>query len=196
MILVLTPENKVTNEAQKINQLFEAGLQCLHLRKPYKDYQEHCDYLNQIDFQYHNRIVVHHFHELINKYNLKGIHFTEQKRKDHIDTPGQYFKKLSMFGKTISASFHNPDDLESCYFEFDYHLLSPIFSSISKKGYKGKGFNVNYIDKNIIALGGINKTNIQEAYNLGYRGVAVLGSIWKSENTAKNFINLKSENIH
>ena len=65
MLIVFTSENQITDESVKINQLFEAGLHCLHLRKPNNNYQQHCDYLNQIDSQYHSKIVVHHFHELI-----------------------------------------------------------------------------------------------------------------------------------
>ncbi|WP_029489828.1 thiamine phosphate synthase [Aquimarina agarivorans] len=191
MLILIAPENDIPNEIEILHQLFQEGLQYYHLRKPTKNYQAHCDYLNQIDKQYHNRIVVHHFHELINEFNLKGIHFPEQKRINHIDNPGRYFLNLEMYGKTISSSFHKPETLVNCEFEFDYHFLSPVFSSISKEGYEGKGFDVNHIDKRIIALGGINETNISEAYQLGFNGVAVLGSVWKSENVLKSFERLK-----
>ncbi len=192
MIIVIAPEKDVKDEINILNQLFEAGLECYHLRKPDKNYNQHCDYLNQIDSRYHDKIVVHHFHELINKFNLKGIHFTEQKRIDHIDNPGQYFKNLNMFGKTISASFHELKDLIDCYFEFDYHFLSPVFSSISKQGYEGRGFDVNNIDKNIFGLGGISIDNLDQLKNLGFNGAAVLGSIWKSESPIKSFKEFRS----
>lgn len=195
MIVLIAPENDIPNEIEILHQLFKEGLQYYHLRKPDKDYQGHCDYLNQIEEQYHNRIVVHYFHELINEFNLKGIHFQEQKRIDNIDNPGRYFKGLSMFGKTISSSFHEPEVLEACEFEFDYHLLSPVFSSISKKGYEGRGFDVNAINKRIIGMGGISPGNISKAYDLGYKGVAVLGSVWKSKNLVKSFLNLKNFSI-
>ena len=180
MIIVIAPENDIPNEIEILNQLFQEGLQYYHFRKPNKNYEEHCAYLNQIDTQYHNRIVVHYFHELINEFNLKGIHFQEQKRIDHIDNPGQYFKGLSMFGKTISSSFHEPEDLKNCSFEFDYHLLSPVFSSISKKGYNGRGFDVNHIDKTIIGMGGVTTENLPEFDILGFKGVGVLGGIWNN----------------
>lgn len=187
MIVLIAPENDIKNEIEILNQLFQEGLQYYHLRKPNKDFKQHCDYLNQIDEKYHNRIVVHYFHELINEFNLKGIHFQEQKRKDHIDNPGQYFKNLNMFGKTISSSFHEPDELENCYFEFDYHLLSPVFSSISKQGYKGRGFNVNHIDKTIIGMGGVTASNLNEFDKLGYKGVGILGGIWNSNQPMEVF---------
>jgi len=191
MIVLIAPENDIPNEFEILNQLFQEGLEFYHLRKPLKNHQEHCDYLNQIDAKYHNRIVVHYFHELINEYNLKGIHFQEQKRRDHIDNPGHYFKELNMFGKTISSSFHEPEELECCDFEFDYHLLSPIFSSISKEGYKGRGFDVNHIDKFIVGMGGINSETIPETFELGFKGIGVLGGVWNTEDPVKSFVDLK-----
>ena len=133
---------------------------------------------------------MHYFHELINEYNLKGVHFQEQKRRDHIDNPGHYFKNLNMFGKTISSSFHEPEELECCEFEFDYHLLSPVFSSISKEGYEGRGFNVSNIDKLIIGMGGINSDTIAETFKLGFKGVGVLGGVWNAESPIESFVEL------
>ena len=192
MIVLIAPETDIPNEIDLLHQLFQEGLQYYHLRKPNKDYQEHCNYLNQIDKQYHNRIVVHYFHELVNQFNIKGIHFQEQKRIDNIDNPGQYFKELNMFGKTISSSFHEPEVLTSCEFEFDYHLLSPVFSSISKKGYEGRGFDVNTIDKRIIGMGGVTTENIAEFTQLGFKGVGVLGGIWNSKSPISDFKKMRT----
>ena len=193
MIVVIAPEKDIKDEFLILNQLFEAGLEFYHLRKPSKSYGDYCDYLDNIEAKYHNRIIVHHFHELINKYNLKGIHFQEKQRREHIDNPGHYFKNLNMFGKTISSSFHETVAIENCDFEFDYHFLSPVFSSISKQGYEGRGFDVNGIDERVIALGGIKQTNIAEIFALGYKGIAVLGSIWNEDDPVKAFNVLKAE---
>ncbi|GGF66012.1 thiamine phosphate synthase [Wenyingzhuangia marina] len=188
MIILIAPENDFPNEIEILHHLFQNGLSYYHFRKPNKNYQEHCEYLNQIEEQYHNRIVVHYFHELTNEYNLKGIHFQEQKRRDCLDTPSDYFVKLNnMFGKTISSSFHEPEELENCSFEFDYHLLSPVFSSISKQGYEGRGFDVNHIDKTIIGMGGVTPDNLENFTQLGFKGVGVLGGIWNSENPVEDF---------
>lgn len=191
MIILIAPENDTAHEIEILHQLFEEGLEWYHLRKPFKNHEEHVSYLNEIDKKYHNRIVVHNFHELINVFNLKGIHFQEQKRKDHIDNPGQYFKNLEMYGKTISSSFHEPIDIENCYFEFDYHLLSPVFTSLSKEGYEGRGFDVNHIDKTIIGMGGVTSKNSASFKTLGYKGVGVLGGIWNSTNPVDAFKEMK-----
>ena len=187
MIVLIAPEKDIENEINILNQLFEAGLEYFHLRKPEKNFEEHCDYLNQIDKKYHNKIVVHLFHELVNDFNIKGIHFQEQKRRDVLDIPSDYFKGLSMYGKTISSSFHEPEELINADFEFDYHLLSPVFSSISKKGYEGKGFDVNNINKKVIGMGGATTNNLEEFTKLGFKGVGVLGGIWNSSTPIEDF---------
>jgi thiamine-phosphate pyrophosphorylase len=193
MIILIAPENNIPNEIAILNQLFIEGLEFYHFRKSEKNFEEHAAYLNQIDKKYHNRIVVHYHHELINDFNLKGIHFQEQKRIAYIDNPSKYFKNLNMYGKTISSSFHEPEALKACYFEFDYHLLSPVFSSISKKGYEGRGFDVNHINKTIVGVGGINTENIQETIKLGFKGIGVLGGVWNAENPIESFKSIKEQ---
>lgn len=192
MIVLIAPEEDIKDEIKILNQLFKVGLEYYHLRKPKKNYPEHCEYLNQIDSKYHNRIIVHFFHNLINSYNLRGIHFQEQKRRDHLTIPSNYFNELNMSGKTISSSFHELDVLANCHFEFDYHLLSPVFSSISKQGYEGRGFNVNFINKKIIGMGGITTRNLAEITRLGFSGVGVLGGIWNSHTPIADFKTMKN----
>ncbi|MCD8439829.1 thiamine phosphate synthase [Tenacibaculum finnmarkense] len=193
MIVLISPEKDVANEMQILHQLFEAGLECYHLRKPFKDYQEHIVYLNQIPEKYHNKIVTHYFHELVNEYSLKGIHFQEQKRRDALENGSRYFIGLKMQGKTMSSSFHEPEELANCDIEFDYHLLSPIFSSISKKGYQGRGFDVNNIDKTIIGMGGITTETISKTLALGFQGIGILGGVWNSQNAVESFKKIQKE---
>ena len=185
MIVLIAPEKDVENEIIILHQLFEAGLAYYHLRKPFKNYEEHVSYLNQISEKHHNRIVVHYFHELTNEFNLKGIHFQEQKRRDALENGSRYFIGLNMLGKTMSSSFHEPEELAACDIEFDYHLLSPVFSSISKEGYEGRGFDVTNIDKTIVGMGGINTETIAETIQLGYKGIGVLGGVWNTENPSR-----------
>lgn len=191
MIILIAPEKDIPNEIEILNQLFKEGLEYYHFRKQDKNYEEHVAYLNMIDKKYHNRIVVHFYHELINDFNLKGIHFQEQKRIDSLEKGIGYFNGLKMNGKTMSSSFHEPEELAACNLTFDYHLLSPVFSSISKVGYEGRGFNVNHINKKIVGMGGINTETIQETIQLGFKGIGVLGGVWNVENPVESFKSIK-----
>ncbi|MFK7900468.1 MAG: thiamine phosphate synthase [Cyclobacteriaceae bacterium] len=196
-IIVISPEEDIPNELDILNQLFEAGLSYYHFRKPKKSYQEHADYLNQIEANFHKNIVTHLHHELINEFDLKGIHFQEQKRRDELEegkTMSDYLNSLSIFktGFTKSSSFHSPEDLVDCTTDFDYHLLSPVFASISKKGYEGKGFDANHISKRTIGMGGVTPQNLDQFKQLGFDGVGVLGGIWQKENPVKEYLEMSN----
>lgn len=182
MLIVIASETYIQNETKIVNQLFQAGLECFHLRKPTYKLKDYEAFLNDIAIEFHNRIVIHDYHELINEYDLKGIHFSEPNRINNLEQETGYFKGLNMMSKTISTSFHDVETLKHCDFEFDYQFLSPVFTSISKSDYQGKQFDVTGIDKPIIALGGIHMDNVSKVKALGYAGVAVLGSVWGMEN--------------
>jgi len=191
-IVVLSPEKDIPNELEILHQLFEEGLEYYHFRKPQKNLKEHADYLSKIDQKFHSRIVTHLYHELLNDFDLKGIHFQEQQRRDKLEkgqTLNDYLSELSISKKelTISSSFHEPEELEKCDIDFDYHFLSPVFSSISKQGYEGKGFDVNHISKKVIGMGGVTSENLKEFNRLGFKGVGVLGGIWAHESPIQSF---------
>ena len=124
MIILIAPEKDVENEIEILHGLFEAGLTYYHLRKPFKGYEEHSAYLNAIDEKYHNRIVVHYFHELLNEFNLKGVHLQEQPRIDLKNHLQEYVESFKRKEKTVSSSFHEPELINNCSVIFDYHLLS------------------------------------------------------------------------
>ena len=182
MIVIISPEIDVDNEISILNQLFNEGLEYYHLKKPSKNITEYCDYLHQIDEEYHNRIVIHSYHELINEYNLKGIHFEEQLRRDKLDIPSRYFIGLSMFGKTISSSFEQVDELIASNFEFDYHLLSQHYSTTSLE----KGLDGNSIRKKIIGICS-KESNIKKLVKSGFKGVLIQEEIWSSLITVNDF---------
>lgn len=192
MIVLIAPQKDIEDETQILNQLLESDLEGYHLSKPNKNYQEHVDFLKEINPDYHNRIVLHNFHELTNDFDLKGIHFEEQQRRKYIETPTRYFKDLKLFGKTISSSFSELNDLVDSDFEFDYHLLSPIFSSENQPNSEGSQIDVSDVDKLIIGMGGIDAHNIHKVFNLGYQGVAVLESVWNSNDPVGSFTDLKT----
>jgi thiamine-phosphate pyrophosphorylase len=117
---------------------------------------------------------LHQHHELIVDFNLKRIHYTEKLRKIGIADSGSDLIK--------STSIHEMKDLIHVA-DFDYTFFSPVFDSLSKPGYKGKaktGFEVrNGSSKTkVIALGGINSTNVNQLKDMKFDGAGLLGCIW------------------
>lgn len=194
MIIVLTSEKPVSNEADQINQLFKAGLRILHLRKPTFTIDGYRSLLDQIDTKYQNRIMTHKFPELTQEYKLRGIHLQEQARIDLEDALEVTVLVYKNKGFSVTSSFHSKEDIVACKADFEYVLLSPVFGSISKAGYKGKGFDVNDLDHTVIGMGGINETTLQKTYDLGFKGVGILGGVWNTEDPIDSFIKIKEAN--
>ncbi|MBQ4819777.1 thiamine phosphate synthase [Aquimarina sp. MMG016] len=187
MIIVLTSEKPLPNEAQQINNLFDAGLEILHLRKPSFTIDGYRALLDQIDTKYHNRIMTHQFPELTIDYRLRGIHLQEQARLDLEDALNVTVQVYKNKGFSVTSSFHSKEDIVACQADFEYVLLSPVFGSISKKGYEGKGFEVHELEAKVIGMGGINQDTLQATFDLGFKGVGVLGGIWNTNDSLESF---------
>lgn len=191
MIVVIASENDVPNEFSVLHKLFEQGLTHFHLRKPVKSLDEYRRYLENVNETYHSRIVLHQYHQLRQEFDLKGIHLQEQTRREVGTDLASFVEIMKRSGCSVSSSFHEPKELQECNADFDYHLLSPVFSSISKQGYEGRGFDVTTIDKTIIGMGGVNASTVKATVDLGYNGLGVLGGIWNAENPIEAFLEIK-----
>ena len=190
-LIILSSAKELLDEAAQINQLFDNGLELFHLRKPEWDIDEIRELLFGINPDYLNRIVVHHSHELAIEFQLKGIHIREQGKRALGEKLKSYVRGFRDRGFTISGSFHSREDIVNNKVKYDYVFLSPVFDSISKKDYQGKGFDVNDLTGNIFALGGVNENNIDNADQLGYNGVAAIGAVWNAEDPLSGFLALK-----
>lgn len=188
-LIVFSAPGKIADEAATLLQMFELGLAYFHLRKPGWSIQEHQDLLNQLPTVHHSKIVLHHHHSLLSVYSLKGIHFTEKKRRDN---------KRDQTTVSVSTSFHHLQELIDAPASYEYVFLSPIFDSISKQNYKSPFQEkelTEFLTANqlpVVALGGISRENIQQVQKMGFIGAAVLGSIWQSSDPVSEFTALQT----
>ncbi|MBX2840585.1 MAG: thiamine phosphate synthase [Flammeovirgaceae bacterium] len=186
-VIVISPPRPLPNELSWVKKLFHAGLEIFHVRKPDFSLRELEQYIQKIPVRFHPKIMLHSHHELIEKYDLRGIHYPEKAIEHGISN--------NIFTK--STSFHSLSQLKEGSDIFEYIFLSPIFNSISKKGYNA-AFEIHELKKElklsthqVIALGGINKDKMAQIMELGFGGVALLGGIWESDSPVKAFEELK-----
>lgn len=191
-LVVLTSEKEVKEEAKVLNTLFAHGLTTLHLRKPLLDIEDYQALLDEIQPEYYKHIVLHYHHVLCAQYGLKGVHLQEQLRMDLGGKLLSYVNGYQSNGFSTSSSFHKPEEIEECEVNFDYVLLSPVFDSISKKGYEGQGFNVKHLKPIVVGMGGVKENTVQKTFNLGYRGAGVLGGIWNSKDYLQSFLAMQN----
>ncbi len=187
-LIVISYPDSLPGEARLINLLFNLGMEHFHLRKPKWSEQQVEQLINQILPEYRSRLIIHDHFNLAKKHHVGGIHFTSR-------TKHQINNWLSFCG-TKSISCHSAVELSTLPEEFDYAFLSPIFPSISKKGYSGNfkiqelsNFLTSIPKLQVIALGGIQEDKIPTCRKIGFPGVAVLGSIWGDNFSERSIMN-------
>lgn len=176
-LIVISPPETLPGEVELVNALFKKGLTKFHLRKPNVPTVALIQYLQKIDSAYISNVVVHYDFELLQHFPQAGFHFNQYS-----------LSWLSYKGFTHkSYSAHSFREILGLNAEaFDYIFISPVFESISKPGYYA-GFNLKQIKdflvsgcctNPIVALGGVDETNIDSLQDSGLHGAAVLGAIW------------------
>lgn len=187
IIAITTP--KVTDEdAHIIRRLLDMGVDIVHLRKPESGIGECRKLLSALDAEYRARIIIHDYPELYYEFSLRGIHINR-----NITTLPEGYSGLK------SRSCHSLEEVVRYKNDYDYLLLSPIFDSISKVGYRS-GFDTEtlrqasqsgIIDSKVIALGGVTFERIDHLKRLNFGGVAMVGALY-SENIANELSNIET----
>ena len=175
----MTKPTFFVEEDKILVNLFEEGLDNLHLYKPGASPMFSERLLTLLGENYYSKITVHGHFYLKEEYRLKGIHiddaFTEPPtgykgnvtRTCHAISELKEAKKHSnyVFLHSIFDSQSNPDEKQS----FTYDELK----AASKSG---------LIDKKVYALGGINLDNIRSIKDLGFGGIVICGDLWNRFN--------------
>jgi len=187
MIIVITHEDLISHEIETINEMFRAGLDLLHIRKPFINDEEMKVLINGIDQTFHPKLILHSHYEVGKFYNISRFHVREADRVN-----GLYRSKIEE-GNIISTSVHQINDYNMLENEWQYSFVSPVFPSISKKGY-GQDTKMledlmcrNNTYVKLIALGGIDENTIKKVFQAGADGAALLGAIWNSSTPVNTF---------
>jgi len=200
MELILISRSKgIHPETSLVTKMFDLGLSKFHLRKPGFSSSMMKDYLSQIPEHYWNKIIIHSKHLLAAKHLVGGIHFTKKDRNNPLRRwlLEQYLRKTRP-DLIYTASFHSLESLSDEKRKYSYVFLSPVFNSISKSNYQGRFNNSNFniylkkLKQNVYALGGIDTDKVRPVFTMGFKGMAVHGSIWESEDPVGKFEEIKN----
>ena len=179
-IILISPSSQKSGEIELLSRFFDAGLMRYHLRKPDWTADELSEFLDQVPDQHLPKIVVHRCPSLLNDFPLAGYH--HRSTDSLLDVEG-----------SRSRSLHQISELKNLESSVDYAFFGPVYHSISKKGYTPKislseifaFFNSGMLNElakvpKIYALGGIRRKKIKKLADIGFYGVALLGSVWGS----------------
>lgn len=167
-------------EVAAITALCRAGLELFHLRKPGSSVEECRALLEQLPPFCRERVVLHDHHGLFSEFRLRGLHLNG---RNPAFPPG--------FAGQRSASCHSLAELaeRKGTGEFDYLFLSPVFDSLSKRGYQAAFLpealaaarDGGLIDAQVMALGGIRPELLPQVQAWGFGGAVVLGYVWQGD---------------
>ncbi|MCH5227459.1 MAG: thiamine phosphate synthase [Muribaculaceae bacterium] len=173
LIVAITRPDFFEGESGKISQILENNeAMYVHIRKPEATINEIEKLLREIPCHLHDRLKLHDGFELCEKYNIGGIHLNSRN------------STIPRKNLRLSKSIHSIEELGNCK-NIDYCFLSPIFDSISKKGYLGR-FDLNEISdkilgKKVVALGGVTPDKFDILRNHNFYGAALLSHFFPTE---------------
>lgn len=197
MLIVLTPPKMLRHEARAITALLDAGADFIHLRKPGYSSTELQRLLEGIPTAYRGRLSVHYHHRVGREEGVGGLHES-----------GRYQVERDC-ALRHSRSCHSLPEVAALPSHFRYAFLSPIFNSISKKGYSA-AFESDDLQRflrsrpplspQVVALGGVHAGNVTHVQELGFAGAALLGAVWRCDSsgvdwrgTVRNFSKIQSQ---
>lgn len=179
MLIVISHSELLDKEEYYIEKLLSEGVDFFHLRKPSLSEKDIQNLIKKIPNQILGKVTLHNNFQLLDKFELGGIHFSSDKKN--------IIKSYQNSGLRLSTSCHSFDEIDNLPGYIDYTFLSPVFNSISKENYNGRFENnktkaklCNNYPFKVIALGGIDETNINKVSYLGFDGAAMLGRIWSN----------------
>lgn len=180
MLAILSPTDPTPKQIEETNDLFEAGLQSFILRLPGKEPDDYVDYLFGIDRKYHSRIFIPWaVRDLAVGFPIGGFYLKFSEAKALTED-----EKEALLHYRVIVGCHSSEEIQEIPIPVSFFLLSPVFDSISKSGYRANPKLLSAQNKTVIetytvlAMGGVTPENYMGLFEKGYSGAAVIGSVW------------------
>lgn len=168
--IAITPEEEHPREAGMVSAILDAGWDYVHLRHPGAGLRDIKRIIESVPQKYHCRLRLHGHFELLNEFNLGGVHLNRRCPSLPAGYTGAF-----------SRSCHSVDEIAGCTGE-DYVTLSPVFDSVSKHGYHAAFSESELmrvpVGRPVVALGGITPDRVAELRRYPFAGYAVLGYLF------------------
>lgn len=175
--IAITGDEIRADEHLRIKTILDAGWDAMHIRVPGASLKDIRNLIESLPQKYHQRLWLHGHFELINEFNLGGLHLNSRCPVP----PSNYNGPLSRTCHTIEEALDFGQDSR-----YSRITLSPIFDSVSKPDYHGRFSDYELMEISdmivpVIALGGITPERIPELEKLPFKGYAVLGYLHKAK---------------
>lgn len=193
-IIPVSSESEIDNEIEIIKKILK--ISTLHVRK--FGFFNNLLIILSIPKELRKNIVLHGNIFLAVFFGCGGIHLKSSQNTGSLNLKiCRYFQSK---GFSISTSIHSKLELEACLKSniFDYYFVGAVFNSYTKLGYKARFTNEELIEMTqltdrLIAIGGLDQSNIQKIKDWNFMGAAMIGSIWNSDNPVSQLKEYQNE---
>jgi thiamine-phosphate pyrophosphorylase len=169
LLAVLTSPVDISGEIECLEGMLEAGLEKLHLRKPGGAVE---GLLERLAPWWSSKLVVHGSVELAMRHGVSQVHGAVRARD----------------GAAVSTSVHSWEELKRLPSGVAYAFISPVFDSISKRGYLANADMLTIPPEPLpcrpVGMGGVSADTIGLMIARGWTGAALLGWIWEEPREA------------
>ncbi len=161
-----------------------------------RDHLEEAIKINDLCKKYNSLFIVNDRIDIALASNADGIHLGQ----DDFDL--KTARRLLGNSKIIGISANNAVDISNAIKNgCDYIGIGPVFKTSTKKDKKPLGLEkIKFLTKDLtinwFAIGGINKTNISELKNYGFKKVAIVSELMNSEDPKREAIMIIKELSH
>ena len=180
---------------KKVEEALKSGVDIIQYRakkKNAKDMIEEAIVLKKLCIKYGVPLIINDRVDIALAVDADGVHVGQE------DIPVLYVRNLIGNKKILGLSTKNLKHVEEANkLPVDYIGFGSIFPTNTKEDAKVAGLKqleeaVNISLQPIIAIGGINESNIDEVLKTGCSGVAIVSAIFAGKNIKENVKNLKA----
>lgn len=198
-LVMMTNPTNIKFETETINRLFREGLDELHIHKPDFGKEAYIKFLDNIDSEFHSKLVLHDHYSLVHLYGINKIHVSRNwgngVMADFI------LNRIILRGKKVIKTICTSScvDLYKAVRGEDEIMLGPIFGRsmymVNNQLFKTEEIAraVRHCKVPVLGIGGASLENIEVFKNAGFAGVVLQKSIWASADPIAAFIELRDK---
>lgn len=170
-LIAITLPEFFRDEPEAVCRLLDAGWARVHIRKPGASAHMIAEFIEGIPSCYRSRLSLHDHFELAGPMGVGGLHLNS---RNPVPPAG--------WSGVMSRSCHTVKEAEDSS-ALDYVMLSPVFDSISKPGYKSR-FSPSGLSQQglplekVCALGGVTAARLPQLVRAGFGWAAMLSQAW------------------
>lgn len=194
-LVAITAEAFAADEAATIRRLVEGGIDRVHVRKPGAAEADVRRLIEALPAALYPRLTLHDCLPLAVEYGLGGVHLNGRNPAPPPGFRGMVSRSCHSLdelagedrgGKDCPQS-HGQDQAQDQAVSIGYRFLSPIFDSLSKRGYRAAFSDAELraaalrgmLGERVYALGGVTPERLPQVRAWGFGGAALLGYLWR-----------------